>query len=726
MSTEKFSFGNETCNPHIEVDVFEPVCAHDEIPGSEPLTLEVPVPTFVPIVPPPECTCLTFRQSDSISKVSMTMRRRSTITDKSPLKNTAKTTIEAQGDCCDGTYDIGTWITLEVPECLHADGLVDSKTYNFNDDAASGISGSITIETWMKDCVPVLKVSGEPLRVHIDPPIISIPPLCINPADITVKPMYYTRDADGELILNTQDENYDGGTTVAMSVTDGVGGCKQLSFSNGEDGAVTLDLTGISTFGNGGSVAQLGDHNLYIDGAVDEDLPGYYGGGYGDWKVADAANHIDYDETFSRGPLMRYTKGGADPSPVLASVDQYPVPVAAVDTYFAVAAKKNGVTTWDQSKNWQSAHRSACNDQDTGENCRTVIGNLDVIWPTGIQWSTDGLSLALPLTDFLFNESGILSEAQETGVAARVSPGPATTLAYGSGTSALREGRNASGLISRASRATGSTEAARISDGLRVNAGAGLRIYGLLDGRVASDDAGGGSHTAGGYDSARQGQLEVFGHSGDFKFNWDGKMVINDDKSDTDVVLPKLTALGSQCRATDGDKFKRDGDRTLRLCLIQPKMGADDDKYWGLSGCTGDWIKKPVFPTGDVQASSGFTFRAAGAVKSRIATLLSAIGDPTQQNWGYVAANCVRSHDAPSNFAVAAVDDANTKNQLLVLAWEISALAQAVVNIQSWLANCLTYAYAHIGKAGTVLAIDGDSNAPATTDRHYQASAPTP
>lgn len=781
MSTEKFSFGNETCNPHIEVDVFEPVCAHDEIPGSEPLTLEVPVPTFVPIVPPPECTCFTFQQSDSISRVSMTMRKRSTITDKSPLKNTAKTTIEARGDCCDGTYDIGTWITLEVPECLHADGLVDSKTYNFNDDAASGISGSITVETWMKDCVPVLKVSGEPLRVHIDPPIISIPPLCINPADITVKPVYYTRDADGELILNTQDENY-GGTTVNMSVTDGEGGCKQLSFSNGDDGAVTLDLTGISTFGNGGSVAQLGDHNLYIDGAVDEDLPGYYGGGYGDWKVA--STNIDYDMPFSRGPLMRYTKGDADPSPVLSgSVNQYAVPVEAVDTYFAVAAETNGSTTWGQSKYWQSARRSACNAQDAGKNCRTVAGPLDVIWPTGIQWGTNGLSLALPLTEFLFNESGILSEAQETGAAALVSPGPATTLAYGSGTSALLKGKNASGLVSRAK---DNTEAARISDGLRVNAGAGLRIYGLLDGRVASDDAGGGSHTATGYNPARQGQLEVmygpgfriraansgttpqyrdkpvdedgalvpnegrglrvhgvtkmggdstdaahknklevFGHSGDFKFNHDGKMVINDEKSDTDVVLPKLTSLSSQCRATEGDKFTRNGDRTLRLCLIQPKRGADTDKYWG-SGCEGDWIKQPIFPSVDQSSGSGgFTFRAAGSVRDRLVKFIQAInGNAT---WSEVAEICRISHSAGPNFSVGPeTDDAASQEQLEVLAWEIGALAQAVLDIQSWLANCLTYAYVHIGKAGTVLAINGDSGAPAATDRHYQANAPTP
>lgn len=725
MSTEKFSFGNETCNPHIEVDVFEPVCAHDEIPGSEPLTLEVPVPTFVPIIPPPECTCLTFQQSDSISRVSMTMRKRSTITDKNPLKNTAKTTIEAQGDCCDGTYKIGTWVTLEVPECLHADGLIDSKTYNFNDDAASGISGSITVETWMKDCVPVLKVSGEPLRVHVDPPIISIPPLCINPADITVKPMYYTRDADGDLILNTRDENYSG-TTVNMTVADVEGGCKQLSFSNGDDGAVTLDLTGLSTFGNGGSVAQLGDHNLYIDGAVDEDLPGYYGGGYGDWKVADTTNHINYDETFSRGPLMRYTRGDADPSPVLASVNQYPVPVAAVDTYFAVATETNGTTTWDQSKTWQSARRSACNGQDAGKNCRTVAGNLDVIWPTGVQWGTDGLSLALPLTEFLFNESGILSEAQETGAAALISPGPATTRAYGNG--AMLKGENASGLVSRPK---DNAEAARISDGLRVNAGAGLRIYGLLDGRVASDDAGGGSHTATGYDSTRQGQLEVFGHSGDFLFNHDGKMVINDEKSSTNVVLPLLAALGSECRATASDKFTRDGDRTLRLCLIQPRMGADSDKYWGLSGCEGDWIKKPVFPSGDVAASSGgYTFRAAGDVKNRLAALISAIANSSSTNWNLVAGNCIASHDTRSvggnNFTVTEADDANAQKQLLVLAWEMSALAQAVVNIQSWLANCLAYAYVHVGKAGTVLAINGDSSAPATTDRHYQASAPTP
>lgn len=679
MSTEKFSFGNGTCNPHIEVDAFEPVCAHDEIPGSEPLTLEVPVPTFVPIVPPPECTCLTFQQSDSISRVSMTMRRRSTITDKSPLKNTAKTTIEAQGDCCDGTYDIGTWITLEVPECLHADGLIDSKTYNFNDDAASGISGSITIETWMKDCVPVLKVHGEPLRVHIDPPIISVPPLCINPADITVKPVYYTRDADGELVSNADDEN--SGTTVHMSVTDGEGGCKQLSFSNGENGAVTLDLTGISTFGNGGSVAQLDDHNLYTDGAVDEDLPGYYGGGYGDWKTADAANHINYDETFSRGPLMRYKKGGTDPSPVLASVDQYPVPVAAVDTYFAVAAKKNGVTTWDQSKNWQSAHRSACDGQDTGENCRTVIGNLDVIWPTGIQWSTDGLSLALPLTDFLFNESGILSEAQETGVAAQVSPGPATTLAYGSGTSALREGRNASGLVSRASRATGSTEAARISDGLRVNAGAGLRIYGLLDGRVASDDAGGGSHTAAGYDPARQGQLEVFGHSGDFKFNWDGKMVINDEKTNTHTITP--TGRGEPADQ-QGATFTRNGDVTFITPFVNPTSGwisprdSGHETAW-LGHCT---LQKTHQKNVD-------------ALDKLISDMYTAI----HGNNDYA----LHASDVVSAFG----DIYSVLNA--ILAW-----------CHGWY-----YGFTHIGTGGTILAIDGKTAAPAITDRHYQKSAPS-
>ena len=738
MSTEKFSFGNGTCNPHIEVDAFEPVCAHDEIPGSEPLTLEVPVPTFVPIVPPPECTCLTFQQSDRISRVSMTMRRRSTITDKSPLKNTAKTTIEAQGDCCDGTYDIGTWITLEVPECLHADGLIDSKTYNFNDDAASGISGSITIETWMKDCVPVLKVTGEPLRVHIDPPIISIPPLCINPADITVKPVYYTRDEDGRLVSNADDEN--SGTTVHMSVTDGVGGCKQLSFSNGEGGAVTLDLTGLSTFGNGGSVAQLDDHNLYIDGAVDKDLPGYFGGGYGDWKVG--SNNVNYDKTFSRGPLMRYTdtEGAADPSPVLSgSVNQYTVPVEAVDTYFAVATETNDSTTWDQSKTWQSARRSACNDQDTGKNCRTVVGNLDVIWPTGIQWSTDGLSLALPLTDFLFNESGILSEAQETGVAARVSPGPATTLAYGNG--AMLAGENASGLVSRAK---DSAEAARISDGLRVNAGAGLRIYGLLDGRVASDDAGGGSHTATtGYDSARQGQLEVmygpgfriraansgttpqyrdkpvdedgalvpnegrglrvhgvtkmgsdstdaahknelevFGHSGDFKFNYDGKMVINDEKTNTNTITPIRGEPADQQGAT----FTRNGDVTFITPFVNPT--------------TGGWIS----PT-----ASGHETAWLGhcTLQNTYQTNVNALNTLVTNMYNAIHGN--------NNYALHASD-------------VVSAFGDIYSVLNAILAWChgWYYGFTHIGTGGTILAIDNKTAAPAATDRHHQASAPTP
>lgn len=765
MSTEKFSFGNETCNPHIEVDVFEPVCAHDEIPGSEPLTLEVPVPTFVPIVPPPECTCLTFQQSDSISMISMTMRRRSTITDESPLKNTAKTTIKAKGDCCDGTYDIGTEIHFEVPECLHADGLIDSKTYNFSDDPASGISGSITVETWMQDCVPVLKVTGEPLRVNVDPPIISIPPLCINPADITVKPQYYTRDEDGDLILNTQEE----GTTVHMSVTDGVGGCKQLSFSNGEDGAVTLDLTGLSTFGNGGSVFQADDLNLYTDGS-EGDGDTWHGGGLGDRGNNNGEQYVE-----RRGPKMR----GED-SPWGSGVDYF-VPRAVYKDQNDTS--KLTITSGSKTATeWRSSRRLG--EDEEAEESGIATGNLSMVLPAGLQWHERGI--ALTLSHFIWNPSGLLSSMNETGVGALVSPAP-TVFADGAKRSTSNSGtrdvsgRNASGLRInppvtptsgnswygfeggldvydgdglRVFGADYKTTAAEIGDtttapdsrfgrlevmygpGFRVraansgttpqyrdkpvdedgalvpNEGRGLRVHGVT--KMGSDST----------DAAHKNKLEVFGHSGDFKFNHDGKMVINDEKSTTDVVLPKLTTLGSQCRATGDDKFTRNGDRTLRLCLIQPKRGSDNDKYWGLSGCAGDWIKKPVFPEHDVGTKPSFTFRAAGDVKSRIATLLSAIGNPSATNWDRVVANCTASHDTPSGFTVAKVDDDNTRNQLLVLAWEISTLAQAVLDIQSWLANCLTYAYIHIGKAGTVLAINGDDSAPDVTDRHYQASEP--
>ena len=714
MSTEKFSFGNETCNPHIEVDVFEPVCAHDEIPGSEPLTLEVPVPTFAPIVPPPECTCLTFQQSDSISMVSMTMRKRSTITDKSPLKNTARTTIKAQGDCCDGTYDIGTWITLEVPECLHADGLIDSKTHNFNDDAASGISGSITIETWMKDCVPVLKVSGEPLRVHIDPPIISIPPLCINPADITVKPVYYTRDADGELILNTQDENY-GGTTVAMSVTDGEGGCKQLSFSNGEDGAVTLDLTGLSTFGNGGSVFQADDLNLYTDGSPG-DGDTWHGGGIGDRGDDNGEQYVE-----RRGPKMR---GEASPWGAGAN---YFIPRAVYKNQND--ASKLTITSGNETATeWRSSRKLG--EDEEAEESGIATGNLSMVLPAGLQWHERGI--ALTLSHFLWNPGGLLSSMNETGVGALVSPAP-TVFADGAkrstSNSATRNvsGLNASGLrINPPVTPTAGNSWYGFEGGLDVYDGNGIRVFGS-DYKTTAAELG---DTATAPDN-RFGRLEVFGHSGDFKFNWDGKMVINDESSDTNVVLPKRPWRPAPCLAAEGDKFTRNGDMALRLCLIQPDLSStQSDYYWGQpDNCENGWIKKAALPFEDIrgeEGSSGFIFRAAEYVYGRIGALLSAIGDPTATNWGRVVANCTASHNPPNGFTVAAVDDANTKNQLLVLAWEISALAQAVVDIQTWLNRNLAYAYVHIGKAGTVLAINGDSNAPTTTDRHYQASAPTP
>ena len=51
--SDKFRFGNGTC-PSIEVDPFRPICRKPGIDPSEAMSLEVPVPMFAPVVPPPE------------------------------------------------------------------------------------------------------------------------------------------------------------------------------------------------------------------------------------------------------------------------------------------------------------------------------------------------------------------------------------------------------------------------------------------------------------------------------------------------------------------------------------------------------------------------------------------------------------------------------------------------------------------------------------------------
>jgi len=736
MSTEKFSFGNETCNPHIEVDVFEPVCAHDEIPGSEPLTLEVPVPTFVPIVPPPECTCLTFQQSDSISKVSMTMRKRSTITDKSPLKNTARTTIKAQGDCCDGTYDIGTWITLEVPECLHADGLIDSKTYNFNDDADSGISGSITVETWMKDCVPVLKVTGEPLRVHIDPPIIAIPPLCIEDnRTIMVKPVYYTRDADGELVSNGDDQNYLG-TPVTMTVTENEQtGCKQLSFTGSGDAAntVTLDLTGISTFGNGGSVFQADDLNLYTDGSAG-DGDTWHGGGLGDRKDDNGEQYVE-----RRGPKMR---GGTSP---WGSGADYFIPRAVYknqnDTSKLTITSGN-----DTATEWRSSRRLG--EGEEAEESGIATGNLSMVLPAGLQWHTRGI--ALTLSHFLWNPSGLLSSMNETGVGALVSPAPtvfADNAKRSISNSATRSvgGFNASGLrINPPVTPTAGNSWYGFEGGLDVNDGGGLRVFGA-DYKTAAAEIG-DANTA---PDSRFGKLEVFGHSDDFAFNYDGKLVINDKKTTktegntlvADELKIRLEGATSKYGPYLLNNYARDKDCTLALLTTWVTNQTDDwgervNPWWNTfkrKDSQGNEIsqvyKVDPNPIWDKwEGADDFLFQHDGEnywirdILQDPGFLRADVPYPSIDRWEtYVAATETSGRTARER---------RTDIAIYALANACIYLQDAITEIINTISQ-IAAVQLHFSKAGTLMAADtketcADSETAGQLTRHYQASAPTP
>ena len=479
---ENFHFGNGTCST-IEYPPFEAICAKPAVTGSEPLSLEVPVPMFAPTVPPAECACFSFTKAEAAITVTKTGYSAGGVG-----TGTAAVAIQpATDDCCNGSYSVTPTISLEIPECSIT-GVTDSQT----SDPLSNLGGSITVTLKMENCVPKLELAVNPIQIAMP----SGGSFCLAQGGLSVG-VKYKDSRNQSHTVNPPDE------PNLVLQQQAVDGCWKYG------GSVTLDLgtLDIPGFGNGGDVDLVGG-SLYIDGDADSTIKTYYCGRFGDWKNPRGATHssglvMDYDKVFGRGPLMRYAVDGSDPSPVLAQTTGHTVPVAHVDTFFAVVGG-NTPGGIGQSPEWQSGRTTPGVDgaQDSWESW----GNLDAAWPTGAQWDLDGLGIAMPFTRFVYNDSGVLSSAEETKYALRVSPGPASRELQETG-GALTY-LNCSGLRSLST----STEWSNgIADGLRVDAGDGLRIYGNGDGSVASDDAAGGVYgdSATGYDESRQGALEV-------------------------------------------------------------------------------------------------------------------------------------------------------------------------------------------------------------------------
>jgi len=556
-------FGNGTCST-ITVEPFTPICSKPAVAGSTPLTLDVPVPSFTPVVPPQECVCFTF--TDTAKPATVTIHPGPGHTPGGTASVTIKTPDDA--DCCNGVYEVTPTITIDIPECLIPNGtIITEKTVPLGENG----NGSITYKLTMQDCRPQLEIKTVPFKI----PTIGGGGMCLANTDISLGAKY-------------QDSSGNWHTTNSITINGTVGtdtqsGCPKYEFEDG-----VIDMTGLFPgFDNGGDVNEIGGM-LFINGEVDENLPAFYGGGYGDWR-ADGGTYGG-DDSFCRGPLMRYKSTQAtDPSPVLAApVKSYPVPVSPVETYFAYVDDDG----WSQEQKWSSSRAEPC-ASDADATCRAMSGNLDMIWPTGVQWHTDGLSLALPLTEFLFNDAGILSEAQEKQVAALVSPGPATTKQYSETraynnrniTLSLDAGKNASGLISRPG--TANSENSKILDGLRVNAGRGLHIYGVLEPKDYETCELGEHNNTTDYDASRQGALELYanigyrkGDLGDFLFDWDGRLVINDSASnafntgtsDDEIWTCPYFVSGHGTNAYL-DSYKRDHDCTVSVVAANYRYG---------------------------------------------------------------------------------------------------------------------------------------------------------
>jgi hypothetical protein len=113
-------------------------------------------------------------------------------------------------------------------------------------------------------------------------------------------------------------------------------------------------------------------------------------------------------------------------------------------------------------------------DIPVGSRVTYVGGNLSMVMPTGFQWHKRGL--ALNLSHFFWNDSGLLSVLEEEPYAALVSPAPTVFSDNASDYDGEPRAGAAAGGLMISPDVDGGTE-----PGLYINEGDGLRIFGLDD-----------------------------------------------------------------------------------------------------------------------------------------------------------------------------------------------------------------------------------------------------
>lgn len=723
-STDKFRFGNGTCST-IEVDKFSPICDHPGVSGSSPLNLDVPIPVFHPVVPPIECACFTFVPTTA----DVTVTR-----ENDPGKITGRATVEItqkDDDCCSGKYEITPTITIDVADCMEKDWSV-SKTYEFNRTDA-GYSGSFTVTLKMKDCVPSLEITGTKLTVP-QPPPISIPPVClksVDPFNLNIK--YYDRKNHG----NTEQTE-----TKSVTLTaDNTGECKTFTVED-----VTLDLTAMSSIANGGSVFQDGDGNLYTDGSYGgQTETTWYGGGIGNIPDNNAA-----DSVVCRGPLMRSAPDGKYPFDTAA---QHLVPHIALDGKFKITDKQGSeyAFSWVSwcAKDEEDGEKSI---QDESGEEGVATGNLDMVLPSGFQWHERGI--AINLTQFNWNPSGILNFMSETNTGVLISPSPALHVGGD------LDGMNASGLAMQVEDTAlypiHSLEST-VSDGLMVSCGFGMRVF-ATDSKTSETAAQLRAIRDNSRDRTRIGALEVYGHKDDFNFNTDDKMVLNDEKTDTWSIIPDdINPVDPSEYDGDGAMYGRGAESTDYAMMVgMPLINYGWDNYRGWmyrcsmqtenrttmdalttahndlltlvsslrpNGTAGAAILGAISSVNNQKTALNGTAadlrnlanRIAGGSYSQVSDVAAAVSD---------LAGAVSSLASAVPAALGAVANAITTfntpltNNVTKLADAVGAIKPILNNILKWCGgwNC---AYVHVGKAGMIMAVNDDLERPAKSLRHY-------
>ena len=550
--------------------------------------------------------------------------------------------------------------TLDIPSCMLPDKNWPAKTVEIRNNNGNTLIGTLTYKVSRVDCAPRVEIGVSKFMLP-DPPIY-IPPLpCASPnGELTVTAQYVDAAGATKKIANASAGN---GKTAKSAIRGSVDTAPYLNCLK-YDSDMTLDLGhmyGIG-FNNGGGVnMEFAGHTLRINGAATGTSKTWYGGGFGDWKAGASDTQtlrVAYDSPFCRGPLMRFT-GGTDPSPALTNgIVLRTVTYEDVNTRF-VEIDGNNVT---QHQEWTSGR--VVDATETSPATWESTANLNIVLPTGVQWSVDGLSLALPLTEFIYNDSGVLSTAKETEYAVRVAPAPLSKLNNGTHL-------NCSGL---ASFSYAGDPHYLHEDGLRVNAGKGLWIYGY-----SGNPAG-----ITGYDSSRQGRLEIAKHDGDFEFvnvtDVDGatcpRLVLNDT-----VGTHNTSALANG----------NGGDATnVKGVTVQP---------WNRD--SGNDLTIPVVMFSRYGGAWKTSTEAAGYVLSEAVTV-KGLADSNETR--------LAGSDSGLGGSSYSEDFQNLKTYIQVAYQYIKRICNALTYIRG--------AYAHVGKAGMLMNFDLDTGAPASSARH--------